>query len=91
MAQVAAAPPVDDTPGTPLDFGPPGKKGLSKEWWNGLERPDKTRLVLGPIFFIIAVALVVYLLAADVDPTWRWMVYLPISAAVVTPGQVMFC
>ena len=52
---------------------------------------NKVRVVGGALFAAVAAALAAVLCTGGSDRNLRWLVALPVCAAVVTPGQMFFC
>ena len=66
-------------------------KPVAKSGFAALGKEDKIRVVIGAALAVAAAALSAFLCTdKTINKSYRWLVYLPVAGAIVTPGQVSF-
>ena len=66
-------------------------KPAAKIGFAALGKEDKIRVAIGAALAVAAAALSAFLCTdKTINKSYRWLVYLPVAGAIVTPGQVSF-
>lgn len=68
-----------------------GVEGGACAWYGRLRRKDRARVWIGAMFLLASIATYVPILLSGANQQLRWITALPLTAAFVTPGQIMTC